>query len=183
MKGVTKIILGVTLLLLTGSPVLAATDGTIGATSTGVSTVSLTIPEYVVVSGMANFAFGSWNGTSALDMNDNIIISGNDDQGSPTYKVNIVGDGGTGDEFYIHRTVLAPATEIPYTVSFNDQTGTGGASAVTKAVDITGQSGINTALDSVTENANLRVQISLAALKAAPRGSYTGTLTIVVTPE
>lgn len=183
MKGLLKISLGVTLLLLSVTQAFAASDGTVGATSTGTADLTLTIPEYVVVSGMADFTFGSWNGTAALDLSDNIIISGNDDQASPTYKVNIVGDGAAGAFTMARSTPAAPSATIAYTVAFNDQTGTGGGTAVTSGTDVTGQSGINTTLSSVTNNANIRVQISLGALQAAPYGDYDGTLTIVVTPE
>ncbi len=182
MNGLKKITYGLVLSLLCATNVLAASDGSIGATSTGTSTLSLTIPEYVVISGMANFAFGSWNGGAGLDSNDDIIISGNDDQTTPTYKVNIVGSGAASAFTMARSLPVAPAATIAYTVEFNDATGTGGAS-VTAALDVTGQSGINTDLSSSTENANIRVQISQAALRAAPYGTYGGTLTIVVTPE
>ena len=182
MKGLTKIFLGTAVFLLSVSQAYAASDGTVGLTSTGSSTLSLTIPEFVVISGMADFGFGSWNGTSALDLDDDVIISGNDDQASPTYKVNIVGNGAAGAFTMARSAPAAPGATIAYTVEFNDATGTGGVS-VTKGVDVTAQSGINGTLDSTNENANIRVQISLAALQAAPYGTYGGTLTIVVTPE
>jgi hypothetical protein len=160
-----------------------ATDGTVGATSTGTSTVSLTIPEYVIVRNMNDFAFGNWNGTSALDTNDDIAISGNDDQGTPSYQVTLSGSGASS-AFTIARTSPAsPAATIAYTVAFNDQTGTSGGVAATATTAITNQTGINQALSTTTTNANIRVQIALATLQAAPYGTYSGTLTIVVQPE
>ncbi len=162
---------------------LAASDGSVGGTSTGTSTLSLTIPEYVKVSGMADFAFGSWNGSASLDSNDDIIISGNDDQASPTYSVNITGSGASSAFTMARSSPASPAATVAYTVAFNDATGTGGGASATANTPITGQTGVNTALDSVTENANIRVQIASSVLLAAPRGTYGGTLTIVVTPE
>ena len=167
---------------LLSNQAMAATDGDVGLTSTGTSTLSLTIPEYVKVSGMANFAFGSWDGASALDSNDDIIISGNDDQSTPTYEVTLTGSGAASAFTMARSSPASPTATVAYTVEFNDATGTGGTSA-TKGVAITGQTGINTTLDSLTANANIRVQISSAVLLAAPYGTYGGTLTIVVTPE
>jgi hypothetical protein len=165
------------------TPAFAASDGSIGGTSTGTSDLTLTIPEYVIVTGMNDFAFGSWDGTAALDLNDDISISGNDDQGTPSYSVTLTGSG-TSSAFTMARTSPAsPAATIAYTVAFNDQTGTAGGTDATTNTAITGQTGVNQTLSSTTANANIRVQISLSALQDAPLGDYSGTLTIVVTPE
>lgn len=181
MKTLFRAVTLIALITLT-TDAFAASDGTVGSTSTGQSTITLTIPEYVIVRNMNDFALGSWNGTAAIDSNDDISIAGNDDQGTPTYQVTLSGSG-AASAFTISRTAPAVGPALAYTVAFNDQTGTAGGAAATATVAITGQTGIHTALDTVTTNANIRVQISLAALQAAPRGSYSGTLTIVVAPE
>lgn len=160
----------------------AASDGTVGATSTGTSDITLTIPEYVIVRNMNDFALGSWNGTGAIDSNDDINIAGNDDQGTPSYQVTLSGSG-AASAFTIVRTAPAAGPTIAYTVAFNDVTGTAGGVAATATTPITAQTGIHQVLTTVTTNANIRVQITLANLQAAPRGSYSGTLTIVVAPE
>ena len=175
MKKINVFIAAVSIAALSMSNAYAASDGAIGATSTGTSTVSLTIPEFVIVRNMNDFAFGSWTGGSAaFDSNDDIAISGNDDQGSAEYQVTLTGNG-AASAFTVARTSPAsPAHAIAYTVAFNDQTGTaGGTSAITNT-PITDQTGIHASLDTTTTNANIRVQVANSALSAAPYGTYSG---------
>lgn len=175
-------ILALAAVLTFASDCFAASDGSVGATSTGQTTVTLTIPEYVIVTGMADLAMGSWSGSGNATDNEDIRIAGNDDQGTPTYQVTLTGSG-AASAFTIARTAPAVGPAIAYTVAFNDVTGTAGGTSATTGVAITGQTGIHQALDTAGDNANILVTVSSAVLLGAPRGSYSGTLTIVVAPE
>jgi spore coat protein U-like protein len=180
---VKALVLGMSLSVLMNTSAFAASDGSIGTTSTGTSTVSLTIPELIQITGMADFAFGSYSGTGNFDSNDNVTISGNDDQAGPEYQVTATGSG-AGSAFTVGRTApAAPAATIAYTVAFNDQTGTAGETGLATTVALTDQTGINDELSDVAANANIHVVFLQAALRAAPAGTYSGTLTVVVAPE
>ena len=64
------------------SHVFAATDGTLGTTSTGTSDITVTIPELILISGMADITFGTYAGTGDLDVNEDICIYTNKDAGT-----------------------------------------------------------------------------------------------------
>ena len=97
MKSLTRFFVAAALIITFAESASAASDGSVGATSTGTAGITLTVPEYVKVTSMNNFALGSWDGSSSLDANDNINIAGNDDQGTPTYKVTLTGSGAASE--------------------------------------------------------------------------------------
>ena len=180
MKTVGKVLMIVG--CLTCFPVIAfAGDGNVDTTSTGNTTITLNVPEYVIVGGIGNLALGGWDGQNAMSGNDNIYVSGNDDT-APTYSVTLTGDG-TTNAFTVSRTA-GTAHEITYLPCFNDVTGTVGCDNTFDTGDaISGFTGANTSIDSTTENANISVSILESDLDGAPAGNYSGVLTILITPD
>lgn len=170
-----KNILKFLICLSTSVAAFAATDGTVGTTSTGTSTVSLTIPKLVKIASMADFAFGTYAGTGALDSNDDVNIASNY---TGTYRVTLTGSGAASA-----FTITNGTQTIAYAPSFNKATGTAGGVLATSGTAITAQTGIVKPLATATLNANIRVQMTQANIQAVDAGTYSGTLTIVVTPE
>lgn len=166
-------------LLLTAIPTVAfaASDGTLGATSTGTSTITVTVPNLIRITGMADFSFGTYSGSGDMDQNDNVCVYTN--KASGTYRVTASGSG-AGGAF----SVASGADTLAYGVFFNDVSGTTGEQALTSGSALTGQSGANTTSQTCggSDNANIHVRFLETNLTAAPAGSYTGTLTIVVEP-
>lgn len=179
---IKKIVKGISIslslgLLLSGYA-FAATDGTLGATSTGTSDISLTVPELILISGMADVSFGTWSGSGDLDGNEDVCIYTNKAAG--TYVVTATGDG-AANAF----TVTDGSNTIAYAVAYNDVSGTTGEAALTTNVQSAQQSGADTSSQSCggSDNANFHVTVTEANLLAAPAGAYSGTLTLVVEPN
>lgn len=155
---------------------LGASDGSEGATSTGSSDISVTIPKLIVATGFADFAFGSYGGSGDLNSNDDLIVSGNY---TGTYQVTISGDG-AASAFTLSD---GAAGVLAYDVNYNDASGTAGAVAASTTVALTAQGNLNNTLGSAVASANLNIVIPEANLLAASSGSYSGTVTLVFQPE
>lgn len=153
----------------------SATDGTEGATSTGSSVISVTIPKLIVASSFADFAFGSYGGVGDLNSNDDLVVSGNY---LGTYQVTASGSG-VASAF----TITDGLQTIAYNVNYNDASGIVGAAAMTSGTALTAQSGLNASLGSAVSSGNLNIVIPEANLQAVSSGSYTGTVTLVFQPE
>lgn len=152
----------------------AATQGTLGSTSTGSLGITLTIPNLVQITGINDIALGTWSG-GAMSGSDNVCVF------STTRAYRITANGsGTAGAF----TLVAGANTIPYTVEWDDVSGATTGTALTSGTALTGQA---TAATSATcgggTNATVIVRVAEAALTAVPAGAYTGTLTLVITPE
>lgn len=180
-----------TLVALLSAPILTTQAATNpadpGATSTGTSDISVTIPKLVKISGISDLTEAGYDGSAGgVDMDDDVCIYANLGAGG-NYTVTISGGsngwgGGTAAGFFVGNN--ANAQEIAYAVAWNDVTGTAGGVAVTHGVDLTTQTGYSNAEDcGASTNANFRVTLTQANLLAVLNGTYTGTLTIVITPE
>jgi len=166
----------VTLLAVAGHQALAATDGTLGATSTGTSDVSLTINQSYQISGVSDLALGAWSGTGDLSGNDDVCVYTND--ASAGYQVNITNSTGS------FTVANAGATaSVPFAVKWNSTTGTSGNQAVTYNSPLAG-TGANTSSTNCGggNDANFEVSVLAADLSAAPADSYSSTLSITIEP-
>lgn len=158
-----------------------AADGTVGTTSQADSTVSVTIPELILIGNLDNIALGTYSGTgNETDFTD-FYVSGNDTT-SPTYDVDIDSADCSGATYRL----TDGSNFIAITVAFNDQAGTDTGAATIDCSDspsANAQTGANTSLATTTDNARIRVTAAEAALQAVPPGTYSTTLTVIVTPE
>lgn len=161
-----------------GSIAFAATDGTPGVTSTGDTSVSLSISNLVRISGIADMNFGTYDGSGDLAQDDDVCVWTN--QSSGTYKVLAQGDGDSNA-----FTVSSGAGTLSYSVKWNNTTGTTGNTALT-ADTISGEfSGASTTSSTCSggDTANFEVTFSAADLLAVRPATYTGVLTLVVSPS
>jgi hypothetical protein len=156
----------------------AATDGVIGNQTSGVTTLSVAIPELIRISGLVDFNLGTYSGTGNINRNDNIRIAGNDRSSAPTYRVTAFGTGASSA-----FSIASGTNTINYRVFFNDKTGTGGAAEMTSGSPLIGRTGIHKSLSTTSNNGNYRIHIAESVLRNAPAGTYSGVLTLVVEPE
>ena len=183
MKAIKKSIFALMVLGTASSFAYAASDGSLGASSTGTSDISVTTTEMAQITNMANISAGSYSGALGVDLNDDVCIYTND-AGATSYKVtatgNYLANGGAGNLFFVKSTTTS--STIAYTVSWNNTTGAGNTAltANTQSAAITGAT--NT-YPCVTNNANFRVQMTHNDIMSVPAGTYEGTLTLVVVPD
>jgi len=160
--------------LLSGS-VIAATQGTLGATSTGDLTITLDIANLVRVSNLNDINLGTFaGGGGGLAGTDTFCVYRN---GAGNYNINMTGDG-TANAF----TLANGANTVPYTVDFvNGATTT----AMNTGTGLAGQTGANTVSDTCAgvDNVSVNISVSNADLSSSPAGTYSGVLTMVVAPE
>jgi len=160
--------------LISGSA-LAANQGTLGATSTGDLTITLDIASLVRVSNLNDINLGTFaGGGGGLAGTDTFCVYRN---GTGNYTINMTGDGAASA-----FTLANGANTVPYSVDFvNGATTT----AMSTGTALAGQTGANTVSDTCggVDNVSVNISVSNGALSAAPAGTYSGVLTMVVAPE
>ena len=178
MKSLLK---AVSITLLSGllaAPAFAATQGTVGTTSTGRSDISVTVPKLVNITSVADFNFGSYSGVGDMNLNDDLCIGTN--ANPRNYRVTVTAQGETA---YV---VKSGANSLAFHAYFNDVTGTGGEVELTHGTTLSGQTGGSTlgqCIAGTNLNANLHTQFLETDLLAVPDGAYAGTLVILVEPN
>jgi len=187
MKTFIKLLIVAITMLLYSLPVMAASDGVAGETSTGTTDITVDIPPLVRISGMEDIEPAPYTGgAGGIDEDFDLCVYSNMAAAGNSYDVTMTSTspwgGATADQFRISNNTNEQ--EIAYTVEWNDEDGTGG-SAVTYNTPLTGQTGWSNDVDcdGDGDNANLRVQMTQTNLLAVLAGEYTGTLTVVISPE
>jgi spore coat protein U-like protein len=157
--------------------VQAAQDGPLASTSGGEYSMSLDIPNLVKVSGIADLNFGSYSGIGSATQSDDVCVYTNNTNGQ--YRVTARGSG-TAFAF----TVANGAHLIPYTVRWNNSTGTGGNFSLSTNTQSSTLTGGNSTSQSCGggANANFEVSMAQAALLNVPAGTYTGVITLIIDP-
>lgn len=159
-------------------PALAATQGTLGNTSTGDVGITVTIQDLVQISALNDIVFGTYGGTGPLTAAETFCVYRNN---TGAYQVTLTGNsdglGGTGTDFF----VTSGTDTIAYTVTYDDGSG---AAAITTGTPLTGQLGDATATDcGGVDNTTINVSMAEADLQSAAAGTYSGLLTLLVSPE
>jgi hypothetical protein len=163
------------LLLASDVELVAATQGTQGATSTGSIDLTITIPTRTRISALNDILLGAWSGSGALSGGDANICIWSTTGG---YSVTARGSGG-GNAF----TLTNGAQTVAYTVQWAQTGGASSGTALTTGVALTGRTTNATAIDCSTgpaSTAGVFVSIPESTLAASRPGSYTGTLTLVI---
>ena len=161
---------------------MAATDGVVGATSTGTLDINVDVEDLVRISALSDiFITFDATGTGDITGSSTACVYRN---GAGTYEVNATGSG-AANAFTIQDAAPTPTT-VAYTVAWDDDVSGAAAAGVTSGTPLTGQTGADTVSDScATGGANAFVEITIprASLVAAPAGTYNGTLTLEIAPE
>jgi hypothetical protein len=154
----------------------AASDGTVGATSTGTANLSISIPGFVIIKGVANISLGTWSGSGDLSANDNVCVYTN--LGTAKYRVTATGNG-SSNAF----TVSATGNSLPYKVYWNQVTGTTGQVELTSGQVLLNQTTSNNSSSAcAADTANFQITILSSDLLAARPGAYTGNVTFLIEP-
>jgi len=150
---------------------LAATDGTLGATSQGSSVVTIIKDNAVQISNVNDLDLGT-HATLAADAvaSDSVCVFSS----TAGYRVTASNVSGTFE-------LVDGANTIGYALTW---TAGGPAAAMTNGTAITGLTGDNTSLTcSGGTNATFEATVTSAAFNAAAPGTYTDTITLLVEPE
>lgn len=167
-------------LLTPGSALSLNNPGSTSNPSSAELDVSLTVPTMYRISGVGDLAFGSYSGSGSLTLNDDVCVWTNAASGS--YRVTAKGDG-TDFAFVVKKQGDTSKT-IPYSVLWNDESGTTGAISLSANVTSTNQTGANSQSISCSSGSNatgnFKVTLSQSDLLKAVSGSYSGVLTLVI---
>jgi len=154
----------------------------------GSSTITMTIPPLVMVSGIEDLPFGTLTDSdgivtgSAVHLSDDDTVCVYSNQNDFTYDVDLVGNG-AGSTFRITHTT--DATDfIPYTVYWNDvQTNAVGPQVGSEGGTTAGlddQVGSNQYDCGGTDNARFDIEFDRDDILDVREGAYQGVLTITI---
>ena len=166
--------------LLTHSPALAATQGSLGATSTGSVSIGASVPSRVRLTALTDVSFANQDpATPASNAQDVCVWSNTSTKG---YNVTASGSG-AGNAF----TLANGASTVPYSVEWAASSGQVSGTALTSGSAFTGLTSTATnatCSSGAASTASLIVKMATTDLQGMEAAiAYTGTLTLVVAPE
>jgi hypothetical protein len=166
---------------LTAGTANAATDGSLGLTSTGTVTINASVAGRVQISKLRNVTFS--NVDAGVDVADaqNVCVWSN----TAGRKYNITASGsGASSAFALSSTGLDP---VNYSVEWSSTSGQNAGSALTTGSVLAGQTSVATSptcASGAATSASLIVKMAAADLQTMQAGAtYSGVLTLVVAPE
>ena len=164
---------------------IAATQGTLGATSTGSVNISVTKPAGADINGLTDLTLSSWTtGMGAQTLSEDVCVYSTRANGKYTIKA-------TGSGASSAFTLANGSNLIPYAVSWDDSgVGALASSGAALTTNVTSGAKTHAARDSATCNgaspgatARLFVDLASSDLEGAVDGTYAGTLTMLITPN
>jgi len=171
---------------LAQSAARAATQGTLGLTSTGSANISVTKTVEAQITDIQDMTLPSWSiGDGDVTLYSNICVYSS----TGSYKVTATGSG-SGNDF----TIASDSSTIPYTVTWNSAGAGGGLDNSGTALNAGAESGdfqnaATTTADcngggAGNDTARVILNITNADMIAAMGSNtpYTGTLTMLITP-
>lgn len=161
------------------TPANAATDGALGATSTGSVDITASVPNRARISNLADIDFSNQDPASAASDAQNICVWSN--TATKAYTITATGDGASSA-----FTLTDGTATVPYSVEWNDASGaTTGTplAAGTASASFTSTASKHSCASGPAATASLVVGMSSEDLSTMSAGvDYTGTLTLLVTP-
>ena len=169
--------------LLSGLPAgqaPAATDGSLGATSTGTVAISASVPTRTRITGLSDVAFSNQDpGSPAASAQDVCVWSNTT---TKAYTITATGSG-TASAF----TLTNGSGTVPYSVEWADTSGQSSGTALVAGSASASQTSAATnqiCASGPPASASLVVKMATADLGTMTGGSsYTGTLTLMITPQ
>ena len=166
--------------LMANGTALAATQGSLGTTSTGSISIGASVPNRVQISGLADVSFANQDPATPAANAQNVCVWSN--TSTRGYNVTATGSG-AGSAF----TLAGGASTVPYAVEWAGSSGQSSGTAFTSGAALTGLTSTATSATCASgpgSSASLIVRISTANLQTMEAATaYTGTLTLVVAPE
>jgi hypothetical protein len=166
--------------LLSPGTALAATQGSLSATSTGSISIGASVPNRVQLSGLTDVSFANQDPATAASNAQNVCVWSN--TSTKGYNVTATGSG-SGSAF----TLANGALTVPYNVEWAGSSGQSSGTALATGSALTGLT--STATNATCSagpgsTASLIVKIAAANLQGMQAATnYTGTLTLLVAPE
>jgi hypothetical protein len=165
---------------LPSAPALAATQGTLGATSTGSVTITASVPTRARITGLSDVSFLNQDPGTAAANAQNVCVWSN--TATKAYTITASGSG-AANAF----TLAAGASTVPYSVEWASAIGQTSGTALTAgtaSASLTSAATHQTCTSGPTASASLVVRMATADLGTMNAGStYTGTLTLLVAPQ
>jgi len=159
---------------------LAATQGSLGTTSTGTVSISASVPARVRISGLADVAFTNQDPATAASLAQNVCVWSN--TATRGYSITATGDG-AANAF----TLAGASTTVPYTVQWNASSGQSSGASLTAGTALGGLVSTATQQSCASgpaSSASLIVGISTSNLETMQASTnYTGVLTLLVAPQ
>lgn len=167
-------------LIASASPAAAATQGTLGATSTGSLTITVSVANRAQITGLTDVAFTNIDpSTAATTAQNNCVWSNTATKG---YSITATGSGTSGA-----FTLANGALSVPYSVQWSASSGQSSGTALSAGTALAGltSTAVNpTCSTSPTTSSSLIVSIAAPNLQNMQSAtSYTGSLTLLVTPQ
>lgn len=167
--------------ILLSAPALAATQGSLGATSTGSVVITASVPNRVQITGLSDISFANADPSATATSAQNVCVWSN----TATRGYTITGSGsGSAGAFTL---ASANQSAIPYAVEWNDSTSQTTGTSLTSGTALAGLTSTATSpicASGATSAASLVVKIGSSDLQKMVAGaSYTGTLTLLVAPQ
>ncbi len=163
------------------APAGAATQGTLGSTSQGSVVITATVPNRAQITGLTDINFTNADPTTTATATQNDCVWSN--TATKGYSIKATGSG-TAGAFTLASGALTP---IPYSVQWNQSSGQSSGTALTAGTPLSGL--VSTATSSTCSSgpastSSLIVSIASSDLQnMVAATSYTGTLTLLVTPQ
>ncbi|MBO0749787.1 MAG: hypothetical protein J2O44_05080 [Porphyrobacter sp.] len=162
------------------SPTLAATQGSLGATSTGTVSISASVPNRARITGLTDVTFANQDPNTAASSAQDVCVWSN--TATKGYTIKATGSGASSA-----FTLSNGTTTVPYSVEWaatSGQTSGTALTAGTASSSLTSGAVDQTCSSAPTASATLLVKIGTTDLGGMTAGgSYTGTLTLLVTPQ
>ncbi len=148
----------------------------------GLSRPALAILDTIQITNLSDFTLPNWNiGDGDVNASINICIYALGVPSLNTYAVQASSPGG----FFLN----SGSKQIPYTLAWEDSgggnLGSNSGTALTNNVKLTGRNNANILSANCAlggNNARLYLKITQASMTSALAGTYTGTVTIVISP-
>ena len=170
-----------TVSLVIPSLIFAATDGSLGTTSTGTVVVSITIPALVQITGLSDITLGSAS-TFPVTGNTTACIYSNVASPLGSYYVTASSLNTSGADFRVKDSGMNYITYSAYWHNTSAATQTTALTSGTKTAQQTGGSAISLTCGGGA-NANFNINFSETQVQAAPAATYTDTVTLLITPS
>lgn len=158
----------------------AATDGSLGATSTGTVNINATIASRVQISGLSDITIASTDPNTPETKAQDVCVWSN--TAGKKYNIRAPGSG-SSSAFTLASGSLAP---VNYTVEWAQSVGQSGGTSLVSGTALTGQASTaaNPTCASGGKSASLVVKMDTTNLQAMQAGAtYAGVLTLLVAPE
>jgi len=159
---------------------VAATQGSLGSTSTGSVSIGASVPNKVQLTGLTDVSFANQDPATPASNAQNVCVWSN--TSTKGYNVTATGSG-AGSAF----TLANGGLTVPYSVEWAGSSGQSSGTALTSGSALTGLTSVATNATcsaGASSSASLIVKISSANLQTMQAATnYTGTLTLVVAPE